>query len=120
MAGATGYSLIEYLFRGYTHWSMALTGGACLLALYFYVKENRDRSLFAKALAGACIFTVFEFAVGLVVNVWYGWNVWDYSMQPGNILGQVCPLFSGAWFLICLVILAIGGRLRRLMIRESL
>ncbi|MEI3504505.1 MAG: hypothetical protein V8Q42_12985 [Anaerovoracaceae bacterium] len=38
--GATGYSVIEYLFRGYTHWSMALTGGACLLVFYYYTKDH--------------------------------------------------------------------------------
>lgn len=27
-------------------------------------------------------------------------DVWDYTGQPGNILGQVCPLFGLLWFLI--------------------
>lgn len=49
--------------------------------------------------------TTFEFCVGMMVNVWYGWHVWDYSREPGNLLGQVCPLFSFAWFLLCLAIL---------------
>ena len=37
--------------------------------------------------------------VGVVVNLWYGWHVWDYSREPGNLLGQICPLFSFIWFL---------------------
>ncbi|NLD18633.1 MAG: hypothetical protein GX663_00065 [Clostridiales bacterium] len=115
VTGATGYSLIEYFFRGYTHWSMALTGGACLLTFYYFVRGNRKRSPFVKALAGACIFTVFEFCVGLVVNLWYGWNVWDYSMQPGNILGQVCPVFSIAWFVVCLIILFVANKVKLLL-----
>ncbi len=114
LAGAVGYSIIEYLFRGYTHWSMALTGGACLLAFYYYVKGNRNTPILAKAAVGACIFTVFEFFVGLVVNVWYKWHVWDYSGQPGNIMGQICPIFSLAWFMICLALLIIYGNLHSL------
>lgn len=114
LAGAVGYSTTEYLFRGYTHWSMALTGGACLLAFYYYAKENRRTPLIAKAAVGACIFTTFEFFVGLVVNVWYKWHVWDYSEQPGNIMGQVCPMFSLAWFAICIAVLLVSGRLRSL------
>ena len=31
------------------------------------------------ALAGAVIITVYELAVGLLVNVKFGWHVWDYS-----------------------------------------
>lgn len=103
--GATGYSTIEYIFRGYTHWSMALTGGACLLAFYYYVKANKEASIFTKAAVGAVIITIYEFCVGLLVNIGYGWHVWDYSAQPGNILGQICPLFTFAWFAICLALL---------------
>ena len=105
--GAAGYAALEYLFRGYTHWSMALTGGACLLVFYYYITENKKAPMLAKAAVGACIFTVFEFFVGLLVNIVYGWHIWDYSRQPGNLLGQICPLFSFIWFLICIVILLI-------------
>ena len=105
---------MEYLFRGYTHWSMALTGGACLLAFYYYAKSSRRSSLIVKALAGAGIFTVFEFSVGLVVNIWYHWHVWDYSGQPGNIMGQICPLFSFIWFVLCLSILVVHRNIRNI------
>ncbi len=104
ITGAVGYTAIEYLFRGYSHWSMALTGGACLLAFYYYVRENKETPAIVKAAAGAFIFTVFEFCVGLVVNVWYGWDVWDYSAEFGNVLGQICPKFTFAWFLLSLAI----------------
>ncbi|MDO4485515.1 MAG: hypothetical protein Q4C46_02860 [Bacillota bacterium] len=105
VTGAAGYSIIEYFFRGYTHWSMALTGGACMLAFYLYIKERPDTPMLLQAAAGACIITVYEFCVGLVVNIWYGWGVWDYSAQPGNLMGQICPLFTFIWFLICLSLL---------------
>ena len=112
--GAAGYSGIEYMFRGHTHWTMALTGGACLLAFYYYVKENKNTPTLAKAAVGACIFTVFEFFVGLIVNVWYRWDVWDYSSETGNVMGQVCPLYSIAWFFICLSILIISANVHNI------
>lgn len=29
-----------------------------------------------------------------------GLGVWDYSNQPGNVLGQICPVFGLLWFFI--------------------
>ena len=29
-----------------------------------------------------------------------GLDVWDYSNQPGNVLGQICPAFGLLWFFI--------------------
>ena len=49
---------------------------------------------------GAVIVLVVEFMAGCVLNLWLGLDVWDYTGQPGNILGQVCPLFGLLWFLI--------------------
>ena len=107
IVGAAGYAGVEYLYRGSTHWTMVLTGGA----FYCYTKETKDTPLLVQAAAGACIVTVFEFCVGVVVNLWYGWHVWDYSREPGNLLGQICPLFSFIWFLLCLIILMLFSAL---------
>ena len=111
IVGAAGYAGVEYLYRGYTHWTMVLPGGACLLAFYCYTKETKDTPLLVQAAAGACIVTVFEFCVGVVVNLWYGWHVWDYSREPCNLLGQSCSLFSCIWFLLCLISLMLFSAL---------
>ena len=37
--GATGYPCIEILARGHTHWSMALLGGICVLALVWIARR---------------------------------------------------------------------------------
>ena len=34
LIGCVGYSALEILWRGFTHWSMALTGGGCMVAIY--------------------------------------------------------------------------------------
>lgn len=100
--GALGYGFLEILFRGYTHWTMMLTGGACLLTLYYLNQQFNKAPVLLKAAAGALIITLYEFAVGLIVNLWFEWNVWDYSLHPGNVLGQICPFFTLIWFFVCI------------------
>ena len=100
--GGILYSLIEIAFRGYTHWSMTLTGGTVFFLIYMLNKRMGGTNLLLRCAAGSAIITGIEFAVGCVVNLWLNLNVWDYSDRPLNILGQVCPLFSGVWFLLCI------------------
>lgn len=112
-AGSILYACIEILFRGYTHWSMMLTGGACVLTIYYINIEFPRASLLLRALAGTFVIVFFEFAVGLVVNTWFAWGIWDYSDVPGNIIGLVCPQFSTAWFLLSLILCAVLSRFIR-------
>lgn len=105
--GGTFYGFLELTFRGYTHWSMILTGGAIVLTFYYLQPYLNQLSLPASAFLGAFIVTLYEFAVGLVVNRWFKWDVWDYSDRFGNILGQICPLYSFFWFVICLAFFGI-------------
>ena len=60
---------------------------------------------------GAAIVTALELLVGLIVNRWLGWDVWDYSDMPGNLWGQVCPQFAAAWLLLSWA----AGKLENLM-----
>lgn len=48
------------------------------------------------AICGLAI-TAVEFIAGLIINIWLGMNVWDYSAMPGNIMGQICPQFLAMW-----------------------
>ncbi|QIB70343.1 hypothetical protein Ami103574_14040 [Aminipila butyrica] len=107
--GFLGYGIIEVLFRGYTHWSMLVTGGACLLTLCYLNDTYREAPILLKALVGSLVITAYELAVGLIVNRFFHFNVWDYSNQPFDFLGQICPLFTFLWFLLCLPLLA-GAR----------
>ena len=104
--GAVGYPCIELAARGRTHWSMALLGGICVLALVWIARRFPTMPLVGQAALGAGFITAAEFAVGVLVNLWLGWRVWDYSREFANVLGQICPLFSFFWFLLCLPVLA--------------
>lgn len=99
LVGGLSYGTIEIAFRGFTHWSMLLTGGVCLCGIYC-VETLLHLPLWAKAGLGCLIITSAELAVGLLVNRLLHWNVWDYSGMRLNLFGQICPLFSGLWYLI--------------------
>lgn len=98
--GSLMYSLLEVIYRGYTHWTMTLTGGAVFSVLYFVNLKLKTRSLVLRGLIGCVIITLTEFLVGVTVNLIFKMNVWDYSNIRCNILGQICPVFSLWWFLL--------------------
>jgi uncharacterized membrane protein len=100
--GAIGYSLMEIAFRGFTHWTMTLTGGVCMTLFYLTEKKMHMQQMWKRCLIGAAIITLLEFLVGCLVNKKLGWNVWDYSDRRFNLMGQICPLFSAIWFFICI------------------
>ena len=58
-----------------------------------------------RALAGAGIITMVEYAAGLVVNQSY--TVWDYRDQPLNYHGQICFGFCLLWIPVAVGAMAI-------------
>ena len=97
------YGAVEILFRGYSHISMFIAGGLCFL-LIGGINEifPEDISLFSQMFLSAIGITVIEFVVGVIVNLWLGLGVWDYSKLPYNFLGQICLLYSFYWFFLSL------------------
>jgi len=110
--GALIYSLIEVITRGYTHWTMTLTGGIVFVLIYLVNMKISSNSLILRCAVGCAIITSMEFIVGCIVNRGLHLNVWDYSQEKFNVLGQICPLFSILWFLLCIpaTMLAFGIR----------
>lgn len=117
--GGAGYYLIEMLFRGYSHPSMALAGGICLLLLYDLDATLPHTVLPLRALAGAGLITAVELCAGLIVNRLMGLEVWDYSKLPFSFLGQICLFFSLLWFLLCIPVMALCKALRRRVFTRS-
>ena len=102
LLGAFVYSLLEIVCRGYTHWTMTLTGGTAAVGLYLLHAAAPPKTLLLQCLCGALLITALEFTVGVADNLVMGWNVWDYSSMPLNLYGQICLPFSGLWFLLCI------------------
>lgn len=102
--GGFVYGLIEIFWRGYTHWSMVLTGGAVLLLLLTVSRAMKGVPLLITVLIDSFVITLIELTVGCVFNLWLNLNVWDYSTRPFHFLGQICPLYSFYWFILCIPI----------------
>ena len=113
--GAMLYSIIEILFRGFTHWTMSLTGGTAFLMIHISNFRLKTKSVFIKCLTGCAIITALEFIVGCIVNRKFHMNVWDYSGQKFNLLGQICPVFSAAWFCLTLPALYLSKTIKKLL-----
>lgn len=110
--GAAGYSLLEILWRGHTHWSMTLAGGVCLPLIY-RVHAGERHCLAVRSVICSGIITTVEFAVGVVVNLLLGWQVWDYSGLRFNLMGQVCLLYSLLWCLLSAAICPVCRALKK-------
>lgn len=99
--GGVLYVLLELLWRGYSHWTMFIVGGLCFVLIgrinEFYTFEM---PLISQMMIGAFIVSLVEFVSGCIINLWLGWNVWDYSEMPLNILGQICLPYMGLWFVL--------------------
>lgn len=108
-AGGLGYSVLEILWRGFTHWTMFLLGGLCYLLITQAASACKGRlPLWFCCFYSAAAVTVLEFATGCLVNLLLGWNVWDYQNQPLNLLGQVCIGFTALWFLLSIPVAELG------------
>ena len=116
LIGGALYSMLEILWRGYTHWSMTVTGALCFLTLYALHVYARRVPFFLRCLLGALGITVLEFTAGYIVNLRLGWRVWDYSDMPLNLLGQICPLFSLFWYVLCAAAAPLCRRLGGMLI----
>lgn len=113
LIGGTTYTIIEILWRGYTHWTMAILGGLLFLLLGGLNEWFPwDMPLVLQSIIGALLVTVSEFIAGVILNLWLGLDIWDYSSIPGNILGQICPQFIFAWMGLALVAILVDDWLR--------
>ncbi len=95
-AGGSAYVLLEYLWRGRSHWTMFCLAGGCFLAI-----GRLRQPMPLRMLSGSAICTAGELATGLVFNRDY--SVWDYRAIPFNYRGQICLPFSMLWVPVSLI-----------------
>jgi len=117
LIGGRVYTWIEILWRGFTHWTMFHLGGACfvIMGLLNEYKYTWKMSLFKQSVISAFVITVFEFFTGCIVNLWLGWNVWDYSGLPFNLLGQICLYYFFLWIPLSAVGIVLDDWIRYLL-----
>ena len=120
LCGSAVYAIIEILWRGHTHWTMAAMGGTLFLLIGGLNNWLPwDMSLILQGVIGALMVTGAELVAGLILNIWLGLGIWDYSQMPGNFLGQICPQFSLAWLALSIVAVALDDWLRYWLFGED-
>ena len=118
--GGAVYVLLEMLWRGFSHWTMFLLGAVCFI-LIGLVNEvfEWDTPLILQMFCGCAIITALEFITGCIVNLWLGWDVWDYSQYKFNILGQISLHSSVGWYFLSLVGIFLDDWLRYKLFGEE-
>lgn len=120
--GGTVYFLLEVAYKTIAGEPQRISWTMLVLAILLTVAVERCGEqlpwrvpLWLQALCCAVLVTAVELAAGLILNVWLGLGVWDYSHLPGNFLGQICPQFFGVWFVLCLAFIPAFDWLRYLV-----
>lgn len=97
------YLIIELAWRGHTHWTMLPLAAVIFVCAGVLDERENPPPVWLQVVIGTGIATSLELAAGVVLNVWLGLGVWDYSGLPGNILGQICPQYTLAWAVLMVV-----------------
>jgi uncharacterized membrane protein len=120
ITGGAIYYIIELLWRGYSHWTMAIVGGICFI-LVGMINEfyNWYMALVSQMFLSAIIITGIELIAGIVLNIFLKLNIWDYSNLPYNFIGQVCLLYTNIWFLLSLPAILLDDYIRHRFLGEE-
>ena len=120
LIGGTIYAIIELIWRGYTHPSMFILSGLCFIFIGL-INElfPWELGIVWQALIGGVLVTCLEFVTGVVVNIWLGLEIWDYSNLPFNFMGQVCLSFSIAWVFLSGIAIVVDDYLRYWLFGEE-
>ena len=120
LIGGATYCCIEILWRGYTHLTMGVLGGFCFIiigGLNNYVPW--EMKLWKQAVIGSLIVTSCEFVAGIILNLFLGLHIWDYSNMPFNLLGQICLPFTILLFFLSIICIFIDDWLRYILFHEE-
>lgn len=120
LLGGLLYYLIEMLYRGYSHWTMFLLGGACFVligAINEYIPWRMP--IWQQGIIGSLIITAGELIIGYIVNIQLGWQIWNYQDMPFNFMGQICLPFSLLWIAVSLAAIVLDDYLRYWLFDEE-
>lgn len=120
LCGGCVYFLIEMAWRGHSHWTMAVLGGVCFVLIgdiNEFIPWNMP--LILQGAIGSGIVTALELVAGIILNLWLGLGIWDYSNMPFNLLGQICLPFTLLWVALSIVAVVLDDWLRYWLFGED-
>lgn len=117
--GGTVYFFLEVIYKTIRGRPEQISWTMLLVALILCIPVERCGSecewytpLPIQALGCTVLVTIVEYCAGMVLNVWLGLNIWDYSNIPLNFHGQICVPFMVLWYVLCLVFIVVFDWLR--------
>lgn len=116
--GGITYMLIEFAWRGYSHWSSFILGSIAFTFIGCLNEFDEQHSIVCQMICGGMFITLTELLMGIFVNIILQENAWDYSNMWGNLLGQICPLFSFIWCILSFVAIVFDDILRWIFFKE--
>lgn len=120
LIGGRLYYCIEIMWRGHSHWTMAVVGGVCFVligGLNNYLPW--EMPIWKQALCGSALVTAMELVAGIILNLYLGLGIWDYSGLPCNLLGQICLPFSLLWVALSVLCIFVDDALRWRLFHEE-
>lgn len=97
--GATYYGL-ELLYDGTSHWGMFVCAGLTGNAASYIISHYKHINMIKKAIIITSVILILELISGYILNIYFNLNVWDYSLLPFNLYGQICLYFGLIWFFV--------------------
>jgi len=76
------------------------TGAVLIIALYSAMSHLHPA---LRGLAYLAVLTLVEYAAGVLLLRFFGRRCWDYSDEPLNFQGLICPGFSLYWVILAFV-----------------
>lgn len=118
-----GYEGIKPLsLIGYTSLWMFLVGGICGVLIGNLNDHPRfyDKKVWQQLLIGGTLITLAELFSGIILNLILGLNIWDYSKDAFNFMGQIelknCILW---YFLVTPLVIWFDDMLTYYLYREG-
>ena len=110
--GGTMYFFLEVAWKAVGGHPERISWTMLALAIVLSIPLERfgaelpwEMPLPVQALICTAAITAAELAAGLVINVWLGLDVWDYSNLWGNLWGQISLQYSLLWYFLSLAII---------------
>lgn len=108
IARAAGNQLVGYegikplSLMGYTSLWMFLVGGLCGVLIGHLNDHPRfyDKKIWQQILIGGSLITLAELFSGIVLNLMLHLNIWDYSNDLFNFMGQIELKNCILWYLV--------------------
>lgn len=118
--GGSFYYGIEMIFRGFSHWSMFCVGGLVFsFCVYQGVKMKWKEGLWIQVLRALVVTVSLEFMTGIIFNKWMHKEIWDYSDQPLQLMGQICVPFMILFSGLLVIAIFLGGILSDLLYKKG-